>query len=175
MLALGLLYAAAVMAVIGISALIDGGRFLSLAAGSTDIRTPEQLSALMSDPRLSVAMWVTLLLYTPVSLAFWHAPALVHWHGIPPVKSLFFSCVAVLKNTRPFLVYGLLWLGLSIGATGALMSLALLTGSAIILAVGALPVSLFLGAAFFTSVWFTFRDSFAADPSPGQALFVEQV
>ncbi|MDR2992120.1 MAG: hypothetical protein LBU72_09455, partial [Burkholderiaceae bacterium] len=175
MLALGLLYAAAIMVVIGISALIDGGRFLSLAAGSADIATPEQLNALAGNLRFSIAMWVTLLLYTPVSLAFWHAPALVHWHGIPPLKSLFFSCVAVLKNTRPFLLYGLLWLGLSIGAAGALMSLALLVGNVTILALGALPLSLFLGATFFTSVWFTFRDSFAADqPPPDDTLFANR-
>jgi hypothetical protein len=170
MLALGLLYAAAVMVVIGISALIDGGRFLSLVAGSADIGTPEQLSALAGNPRFSVAMWVTLLLYTPVSLAFWHAPALVYWHGVPPVKSLFFSCVAVLKNTRSFLVYGLLWFGLSLAASAVLAGLALLAGNGAILALGALPISLFLGAAFFTSLWFTFYDSFATDLPPGNAL-----
>jgi hypothetical protein len=174
MIALGLLYAAAIMVVIGISAFIDGGRFLSLAAGSADITTPEQLRALAGDPRFSLAMWVTLLLYTPISLVFWHAPALVHWHGVPPVKSLFFSCVAVLKNTRPFLLYGLLWLCLSIGAAGALMGLALLAGNATILAIGALPVSLFLGAVFFASVWFTFRDSFAADQPPGETPPADQ-
>jgi len=168
MIVLGLLYAAAIMAVIGISMLIDGGQFLSLASGSTDITTPEQLNTLALDPRSRIAMLVTLTLYLPVSVVFWHAPALVHWHGITPVKSLFFSCVAVLKNTRPFLLYGLSWMGLSLGASMALVMLAMSTGSGTVLAVGVLPVSLLLGALFFTSVWFTFRDSFATDTPSAQ-------
>jgi len=163
MLALGLLYAVAIMGVIGISWLIDGGRFLSVIAGSADITSPEQLSALALDSRFNAAMWVTITLYSLISLAFWHTPALVHWHGVPPVKSLFFSSVAVLKNARPFLFYGALWLGLSLGAGAALQTLAVLSGNINILALGMLSVSLFLGVVFFTSVWFTFRDSFAAD------------
>jgi hypothetical protein len=166
MLVLGLLYAAAIMLVIGLSTLIDSGHFLSLAAGQSDIRTAEQLQAWVFDPRFNLAMGVTLVLYTLVSVAFWHAPALVYWHGVPPIKSLFFSSVAVLKNARPFLLYGLIWLGLSMGVAVVLVSLAASTGSLTVVALGALPCSLFLGALFFTSVWFTFRDSFAADKPP---------
>jgi hypothetical protein len=166
MIVLGLLYAAAIMAIAGISRLIDDGQFLSLASGSADITTPEQLNTLALDPRLRIAMLVTLALYLPISIAFWHAPALVHWHGIAPIKSLFFSCVAVLKNTRPFLLYGLSWMGLSLSASVALMMLTMLAGTGAVLAAGALPVSLLLGVLFFTSVWFTFRDSFAPDPPP---------
>ena len=44
------------------------------------------------------AMAVALLLHLPLFLMFWHAPALVHWHGVAPVKSLFFSVVACLRN-----------------------------------------------------------------------------
>jgi hypothetical protein len=169
MIALGLLYAAAVMAVMGISALIDGGRFLSIATGSADIASPDQVRALVGNPRFSLAMWAAIVLYTPVSLAFWHAPALTHWHGVPPVKSLFFSCVAVLKNTRPFLLYGLAWLGLTLAASAALMTLTALMANLTVLIVGLPPVALLLGALFFTSLWFTFRDSFANDPPPSGA------
>jgi hypothetical protein len=28
-----------------------------------------------------------MVLYLPLSLLFWHAPGLVHWHGVPPVKA----------------------------------------------------------------------------------------
>jgi hypothetical protein len=175
MIALGLLYAAAIMVVMGISALIDGGQFLSLAIGSADITTPEQLNALALDPRFNASMWVAIALNTLISLAFWHTPALVHWHGVPPVKSLFFSSVAVLKNTRPFLFYGALWLGLSLGAGVTLQILAALAGNINVLALGMLPVWLFLGVVFFTSVWFTFRDSFAADqPPPDDAPLADQ-
>ena len=115
------------------------------------------------DPQSRMAMWLSTLLYLPVSLAFWHAPALVHWHGVAPVKSLFFSLVAVLKNTRAFLLYGAVWMVLSFAAGLVLLVLTALAGSATIASVGLLPMALLIAAMFFPSLWFTFRDSFSAD------------
>lgn len=43
----------------------------------------------------------------PMVLAFWFAPLLTAWNAIPPAKSLFFSLVAVWRNWRAFLLYGL--------------------------------------------------------------------
>ena len=63
-----------------------------------------------------VALWIAMGLYLPLSLAFWHAPALVHWHRVPPVKSLFFSVVACFKNFGALTVFGLVWIGVFIGA-----------------------------------------------------------
>ena len=165
MIGLGLMFAAASLVVIGISMSIDGGRFLSLISAP-----PEHLNTLTLNPRLLLAMLVTLALYLPVSIAFWHAPALVYWHGVAPVKSLFFSFVAVLKNTRSFLLYGLLWMGLSLGVSMTLAILALSAGNLALVTLVSLPVSLLLGALFFTSVWFTFRDSFTADTPPPDDL-----
>lgn len=161
MLMLGLLYAAAVMLVMGITALIDGGRMAELTMG-----TGASAQDLMADRQLLVAMWVSTLLYLPVSLAFWHAPALVHWHAVPPLKSLFFSIVAVLRNTRAFLVYGALWMALSLGLGLALLLLLLMNSfrsDAALAAAALFPLSLVIAAMFFTSVWFTFRDSFSTD------------
>ena len=53
---------------------------------------------------------VALLLYAPVMLAFWFAPALCYWHGMGAGKALFFSFFAAWRNTGAFLVYGLGWL-----------------------------------------------------------------
>jgi hypothetical protein len=88
-----------------------------------------------------------------VSLAFWYAPALVHWYGVTPAKSLFFSVVAVLRNARAFLVYGLLWTALSLGV-GLLMMLALMTTSHSDIALATMamfPLSVVLAAMFFSS------------------------
>ena len=158
MLMLGALYAVGVLLVMGVSALIDGGRFAQLYVNGGGI-TPE----LVMDSQFRFAMWMSTLLYLPVSLAFWHAPALVHWHGVAPVKSLFFSLVAVLKNTRAFLLYGALWMALSFGAGLMLLVVTAITGSPLVATVGLLPVALMVAAMFFTSLWFTFRDSFSAD------------
>lgn len=153
MLLLGALYALAVLAVLGITALIDGGSLAQIYLGQISLS-----QELADDPRLRTALWVSTLLYLPISLAFWHAPALVHWHAVPPVKSLFFSFVAVLRNARAFLLYGALWLMLSFGA------------GATVVATAMFPLSLVLAAIFFTSLWFTFRDSFAeGDDAPPPA------
>lgn len=161
MLMLGALYAVGVLLVMGVSALIDGGRFAQLYVNGGGV-TPE----LVMDPKFRFAMWMSTLLYLPVSLAFWHAPALVHWHGVAPVKSLFFSLVAVLRNTRAFVLYALMWMALSFGGGLMLLVLTALTGSAAVASVGLLPVALLIAAMFFTSLWFTFRDCFSADALP---------
>lgn len=168
MLLLGALYALAVLAVLGITALIDGGSLAQIYLGQISLS-----QELADDPRLRTALWVSTLLYLPISLAFWHAPALVHWHAVPPVKSLFFSFVAVLRNARAFLLYGALWLMLSFGAGMALLLFMLLNSSsagATVVATAMFPLSLVLAAIFFTSLWFTFRDSFAeGDDAPPPA------
>jgi len=162
MLWVGALYALAVLCVVGVSALIDGGQFAQMYVGGGGGLSAER----MEDPRFLAALWVSTLLYLPVSLAFWYAPALVHWYGVTPAKSLFFSVVAVLRNARAFLVYGLLWTALSLGV-GLLMMLVLLmttSHSDIALATMAMfPLSVVLAAMFFSSLWFTFMGSFQAD------------
>jgi hypothetical protein len=108
MLTLGALYAVGFLAIMGISTLFDGGKFARLyLLGGQD-----HAANWRSDARASRrAMWVSTALYLPLSLLFWHAPALVHWHGVSPMKSLFFSIVACVRNVGAFTVYGLAWLG----------------------------------------------------------------
>ena len=111
-----------------------------------------------------------LLLFAPLSLAFWHAPALTHWHGVPPVKSLFFSAVAVLRNWRAFTLYGLAAAALMASATLALTLLVLLLGAPALAAHGVALLGLVMAAIFSASVWFSFCGCFegaqeAADAS----------
>jgi hypothetical protein len=149
MLWVGAFYALAVLCVVGVSALIDGGQFAQMYVGGGGGLSAER----MEDPRFLAALWVSTLLL-PVSLAFWYAPALVHWYGVTPAKSLFFSVVAVLRNARAFLVYGLLWTALSLGV-GLLMMLVLLmttSHSDIALATMMFPLSVVLAAMFFSSL-----------------------
>jgi hypothetical protein len=159
MLVLGGLYPLCFMAVLGLSALCDGGYFaeLYLFGGRID-------EELVSDPDFQLAMWVAALLYAPMSMLFWHAPALVHWHEVQPVKSLFFSALACWKNKGAFLVYALGWMALLIcaGLLVALSTRAL--GSPGVAAAVMLPLSLVLAAMFFSSIYGTFRDSFEQLP-----------
>lgn len=109
---------------------------------------------------------LALVLHTPLFLMFWHAPALVHWHGVSPVKSLFFSMVACLKNFGAFAIYCLGWIGvfLIVGTLFALLG-GLIGGQAMARAM-MMPVALLMAAMFSTSIYFTFRDSFVATPEP---------
>ena len=109
------------------------------------------------------AMWVTLALYLPLSLLFWHAPALVHWHGISPVKSLFFSFMACYKNMGALTVFGLAWVGVFVVAAIVVSIIAAVLGNPAVAALAMFPVALVIVAMFFTSIYFTFRDSFVVD------------
>lgn len=165
MLVLGGLYAAGFLLVMAISALIDGGQFARLYLVGGPI-TEE----LVKRDDFQWATWVAMALYLPLSLTFWHAPALVHWHGVPPLQSMFYSLVACTRNFWAFTVYGLVWLGLFLGAGMVLSLLSLLIGSPQSLIVFMWPVALVLAAMFFSSLYFTFVDSFQADPAPGSLL-----
>lgn len=157
MLMLGALYALGFLMVLGVTALVDGGTFARMyLVGGTITR--EMLMA----PEFQAAMWVAMGLYLPLSLLFWHAPALVHWHGITPVKSLFFSLVACFKNFGAFTVFGLVWMGVFLAVGLVVTTLAGVLGSPALVASVMFPAAMLMAAMFFTSIYFTFRDSFVA-------------
>lgn len=164
MMVLGALYAACFLGVMGLSALLDGGQFASVYLGGA-----KMTQEIAEDPAFQRAMWLSMVLYLPLSLLFWHAPGLVHWHGVPPVKALFFSIVACVRNSGAFLVYGLGWMGvfllggLVVATVATLLALAGLANTA----AGGIMVgaAMMLAAMFFTSVVFTFRDCFDAPGS----------
>lgn len=155
MLVLGALYAVGFLSLMGLSALMDGGQFASLYLIGGKV-TEE----LVMQSSFQAAMWFAMLLYVPLSLLFWHAPALVHWHGMPPLKSLFFSAMAGYKNWGAFAVFGAAWMGLLMLAAITVSLIASLLGNPALAAMLMLPVALLIMAMFFSSLYFTFRDSF---------------
>jgi len=154
-LTLGVLYAAAIVLAMGASALVDGGQFarIYLLGGNLTLE-------LVKDDSFLLAALLATLLYTPISLAFWHAPALVHWHGVAPVKSVFFSFMACRRNLAALFVYGLAWMGLSMATGMVVATVGGLLGEAGILAAIMMPTMMLIAAMFFTSQYFTFIDSF---------------
>jgi hypothetical protein len=161
MLVLGGLYAIGFLAVMGISALVDGGGFAKVYLANAPI-TPE----VVNSADFQSAMWVATILYIPLSMLFWHAPALVHWHGIPPVKSMFFSAVACWRNLGAFAFYLLAWAGVFVaGATIILVISSALGGNDLSGAI-LMPGALLMAAMFFTSIYFSVKDCFEL-PEPG--------
>ena len=173
MLILGVLYALGFLAVMAFSALFDGGLFAQVYLGGTPM-TRE----IAENPQFQTAMWVSMGLYLPLSLLFWHAPGLVHWHGVPPIKSLFFSIVACVRNFGAFVVYGLGWLGVFalggviVSVVSTLLAvLGVLSTESAPSAIGGLMMGLamVMAAMFFSSIVFSFRDCFAPPDAPETA------
>ncbi len=168
MAVLGALYAAGFLLIMAISALFDGGQFAEVYLGGAPLT---QEVAESSDFQL--AMWVSMVLYLPLSLLFWHAPGLVHWHDVPPVKSLFFSFIASVRNLGAFTVYGLGWLfvfalgGIAMSLISSLLAAMGLVSAPAVLGGTMVGLAMMLAAMCFTSIVFTFRDCFEPPEQAG--------
>jgi hypothetical protein len=121
--------------------------------------SPDALQVQMPAAWQLVAMAVQL----PVTILFCYAPALTHWHGLPANKALFFSVVALWRNLGAFAVFGLGWAAVSIVAMSVLGLVYALAGTGLLLVLF-VPTLLALSAMMLASTYFTFRDSFSADP-----------
>jgi MFS family permease len=153
MLVLGLIYTVGSLLATLIGGLIAGDPSPLPATPPADAQAPDL------DPRM---LW-TMLLHLPLVVLFWHAPALVHWHGVSPVKSLFFSAVACLRNFGALCMYALAWLLVFLVVGFAISSVGMMLGGVAVARSIMMPTVLLLVAMFSTSLYFTFRDSFRAD------------
>lgn len=158
MLHLGGLYAVIFLVVMFLSTLADGGTFAKVYFGG-EAMTPE----VVTSDSFQTALWVSMLFYVPLSMMFWHAPALVHWYGMPAVKSLFFSFVACWRNLRAFVVYVFAW-GVIFMTVGVLaLVISSLMGNPGLMTATFMPLALMVAAMFFTSMLFSVRDCFSTD------------
>ena len=158
MLVLGALYALGFLVIMVLSALVDDGQFARLYLLGGELTTDVMLQS-----NFEAAALLAMVLYMPLSLLFWHAPALVHWHGIPPIKSLFFSFVACGRNFWAFTLFGLTWMGAFLVVGFVVAMLSALLSSPDLMGILFFPLGLAMAAMFFTSLYFTFRDCFTQD------------
>jgi hypothetical protein len=156
MLQLGAGYAAVFLLVMGASVLVDGGGFARVYFGGA----PMSAEA-VNNASFQSAMWVAMLLYVPLSMLFWHAPALVYLHAVSPGKALFFSFVACWRNLRAFVAYALAWVLVFVATSVLSLLVASVLGNSDLMAAVFMPLALMVAAMFFTSMWFTVRDCFA--------------
>jgi hypothetical protein len=87
----------------------------------------------------------------------WFAPIFVAWHGLSPVKALFYSLVAVWRNRWPFLVYMLGWFAIAVAWSMLLQMLKLVMNDSL-LTLLLTPVSLAMLGALYCSFWPVYRD-----------------
>ena len=155
-------YCASALAILGLSALIDGGDLLQLMVLGT--KPPVEA---YEDGSLAGAALLAGALYLPVLAAFWFAPALSAWRDLPALQALFYSFFAAVRNWRAFLAYGLALALLSLICSFALFMLALLvrgllgdkSQGAFLLVM--LPVILSYVPTLFASFYASYRDVFA--------------
>ena len=80
---------------------------------------------------------------------------------MPPVKSLFFSLVACVRNMGAFVVYGLGWLGVfALGGLVTSLLAGLLGGSLGAISCIMVGLAMVMATMLFGSIVFTFRDCF---------------
>ena len=163
MLQLGALYAAGFLLLMASSLLVDGGQFARVYLGGAPLS-----AEVVESSSFQTALWVSMLLYAPLSMLFWHAPALVYWQGVAPLKSLFFSWMACWRNKGAFAVYVAVWMAVFGSAAVAAMLVASLMGEPQITLSIMMPLALLVAAMFFTSMLFTVKDCFStSEPQQG--------
>jgi len=159
MLLLGVVYGTGFWVIMGITTLFDGGGF---ASGYIAGKMPTMEMA--RNPDTQSAMLAFLVMQLPLSLMFWHAPALVHWHAVPAAKSIFFSLIACLRNFWAFVVFGIVWMSILMGAILVVSLFAGFIGSPEVAGVALMPAAMLIAAMIYTSTNFSFRDCFEAPP-----------
>jgi len=148
LLVIGVVYLVAHLVVGQVMTLIGGDaveRLLALSVRPQEM-DPEEMRAVLD--RAMPALLTGTVLFTPLLMATWFAPALALFEGFPPGKAMFWSLWACLVNWRPMILYGLL--------------LSLLGMVALVIPLG-LGLLLFLPLAM-TSTYAAYRAQFVARP-----------
>ena len=101
MILLGVIYLLWVTAVLGISALADGGALLNWLL----LNKPPEESVVL-EGKLTGSLLLAAVAATPMLMAFWFAPVLAAFADMPATKSLFYSFFACLRNWRSMAAYG---------------------------------------------------------------------
>lgn len=137
--------------VLAVSTLVEGG---AQELPALDQIEPAEMLGLLA--RL-------LLIASPVIMAFWFAPLLAGWDGVPALKSVFFSFVACLRNWRAFAVFGLTLAAIAVGIPGLiLIGVGAVSPTALnVLSVALRMLLMFIVApVLMASVYLSYRDVF---------------
>jgi len=167
LVALGGIYLVAILLILVASQLFDGGLLLQWMLLGKAVPRDEG-----SGDALATAAIAAFALFVPVIMAFWFAPVLTAWHGMPAAKSLFFSFFASLRNWRAFLVYGIavaVFAGILPAVAFSMLAVGMRgsQGAAGVMSTLALVVVVILLPTLYASFYSSYRDVFA-DEQPAE-------
>lgn len=157
MLGLGGLYLLAIAVIMVLSVFADGGTLAHFYLLGGQLSEED-----FKNPGLINAALMTLVLYLPVSMAFWHAPMLVADEDIGPVKALFFSFIACKRNMGAFTVYGFSWALFYLALSMLVSAIGLMLGGPEVVQLLVFPLTLAMASLFFTSIRYSYLDCLAA-------------
>jgi preprotein translocase subunit Sss1 len=171
MLLLCAAYGLATMGITGFAFWLGGDELVQALKplGQTTVTAQELMAVFSSGAVAHLANWITGLMAV-ISVPYWHALALVHWGGQSAGHALFSSTIALWRTRGAFMIYGVSWLGFTLlgslltGLISALVSA--LFGAPALGLLLALLVMVALSAAFYTSLWFIFVDTFGVEAPP---------
>ncbi|WP_298014358.1 BPSS1780 family membrane protein [uncultured Aquabacterium sp.] len=128
--------------------------------------TAQDAGEILANPLVQQDLLWRMALTLPVSLLFWHTPALILWARQPLAKALFFSWIACWRNLGAFVVYGAAWavLILLVGLIDSVIAMVLPVPA--VVNVLAVATGLWVAAAFYASLYFTVVDCFDAPGTP---------
>ena len=161
---LGLAYLLATLAVMQLAHVLGPGADV---LGQV-IEQSKSASEVMTHPDVQADLLWRMGLSLPVSLLFWHTPALLLWTRTPVHKALFFSAVASWRNLGAFVIYGAGWM-LALTALVLLDRVVFSLLPDALSGLMAVASGLWLFSAFYGSLYFTVTDCFdqgEADTSP---------
>ena len=159
-LILGVIYFACLGLLLAATRLVDEG---ALASWMLTGKRPDE-ETLQSDGFLG-ALVLAAVLYAPVLMMFWFAPPLAAWHGIAPIKALFFSFFACLLNWRPFLAYGAVSALFALALPLLLLFVLMLASFKVAAMSLVFPLLLVLLPTLFASFYASYRDIFGVEPT----------
>jgi hypothetical protein len=139
------------------------------------MQSTKDAAEMLSNPLVQEDMLWRMGLTVPISLIFWHTPALILWAHVPVGKALFFSAVATWRNLGAFCVYGLGWMGVVLAIALVDRVLLALVPEPMLANVVALAAGMWVASAFYASLYFTVVDCFEPqrpDEGPGAPVAV---
>lgn len=113
LLLVGLLQMVAIFIVVFIAGII-GAAVLFASVGLEVLDNPEMLADSGAAIAILLVTLIAMLLFLPIAMGAWFAPALVMHGNKAPVEAVLLSLRGCMKNVMPFLPYGLLLILLTI-------------------------------------------------------------